>query len=162
MRPFCAADQSAVKPSTATKHSDRLAKIPQKNTGIERTVRSILNSWGLRFRLNNRDLPGSPDLANRTKQWAVFVNGCYWHHHENCRRATTPKTNRSFWLQKFRDNRARDSRVTRELGDMGYTCCTIWECEVKDDPSVARAKLQDFAQSIQEKHSASERDRAGR
>lgn len=89
----------------------------------------LLRAMGLRYRKNVRTLPGSPDFANRRAAWAVFVNGCYWHHHTGCRRATVPKTNREFWIKKFAANRRRDARAVRELRLRGLQVLIIWECE---------------------------------
>jgi DNA mismatch endonuclease (patch repair protein) len=102
----------------------------QKDTQPEILVRRALHRLGHRFRVQNRDLPGSPDAANRKRRWAVFVHGCYWHAHEGCPRHTIPKRNRAFWLEKFRANRARDERAAAELREQGYRVFTIWECEV--------------------------------
>ena len=74
--------------------------------------------WGSPYRKNVRSLPGSPDFANKSRKWAVFVHGCFWHRHTGCRRATTPNANRDFWLAKFVANRTRDRaghpRVARD------------------------------------------------
>ena len=59
----------------------------------------------------------------------LFVHGCFWHRHPGCRKASTPKKNREFWLSKFRDNKARDARVLQQLRDMGYASITVWQCE---------------------------------
>ena len=118
--------------------SRRLARFGHETSTPERVVRSFLSSAGLRFRTSNRDLPGSPDVANRTKKWAVFVHGCYWHHHTGCYRATVPTRNRAFWLAKFRDNRRRDRRVVSELERQGFTVSVVWECEVVEPHTLAR------------------------
>lgn len=102
---------------------------------------------GFRFRVDNRDLPGRPDLANRRRRWVIFVNGCFWHRHRGCRRTTTPKRNRDFWIEKFRANVARDHRVTRQLIDVGFTVLTIWEC-VADDQRALERTLRQFAQAL--------------
>ena len=104
----------------------------QKDTKPEILVRRLLHRLGHRFRVGNRDLPGSPDAANRSRRWAVFVHGCYWHAHEGCPRHTIPKRNREFWMEKFRANRERDQRVAGELEADGYTVLTVWECETQD------------------------------
>lgn len=111
--------------------SARLGRIHQKDTEPEMAVRAVLHSMGLRYRVRNRDLPGSPDIANRKKKWAVFVHGCFWHRHARCSRATTPKRNAEFWRAKFVANRARDRRVIRKLRGMGFEVVVIWECETK-------------------------------
>ena len=112
--------------------SARLGRIRQHGTSAELTVRKLLHSLGHRFRVHNRDLPGSPDIANRSRKWAVFVHGCFWHQHPGCRRATTPTRNRSFWLKKFEANRVRDARVQAMLRDDGYRVTVVWECEAED------------------------------
>lgn len=111
--------------------SQRLARIRQRGTSAELFVRRILASLGLRYRTENRDLPGSPDLANRTRRWAVFVHGCYWHAHEGCVRATVPKRNRAFWEAKFVANRARDTRALLALRRRGFQAVVVWECELE-------------------------------
>lgn len=121
--------------------SQRMAGVRQKNTSPELAVRRALTALGLRYRINNRDLPGSPDIANRSQRWAVFVHGCYWHRHEGCHRATTPKRNRDFWVAKFAANVARDARALAALQDLGYVTVVIWECETKDEPATVASRL---------------------
>ena len=86
-------------------------------------------------------------MANRSKKWAVFVHGCYWHHHAGCRRATVPTRNRAFWLAKFRDNRRRDRRVVSQLGAAGFTVAVIWECELAK-PRVFSQKLSKVVRAV--------------
>lgn len=116
-----------VRPSPAT--SARMAGIRQKGTRIEAIVATQLRALGQHYRKNVKQLPGSPDFANRSRRWAIFVNGCFWHHHTACRKATTPKTNTVFWTTKFRDNRSRDARNIRRLRRDGFQVMVIWECE---------------------------------
>jgi DNA mismatch endonuclease (patch repair protein) len=113
--------------------SRRLGKIRQRDTTAEQRVRRALWALGLRYRVGVRGLPGSPDLANRSARWAVFVHGCYWHSHRGCPRATVPKRNRSFWLDKFAANRARDARVRRALRRLGFLVFVVWECQALDE-----------------------------
>jgi DNA mismatch endonuclease, patch repair protein len=113
------------------KTSARLGRIRQRNTEPEVVVRRVLRELGHSYRISNRDLPGSPDVANRRARWAVFVNGCFWHRHSGCIRTTTPKRNRAFWLAKFRSNRARDRRVVMALHARGYRVVVVWECDTK-------------------------------
>jgi DNA mismatch endonuclease Vsr len=111
--------------------SRRLARFGHETTEPERLVRRYLFAQGYRFRVHNRDLPGSPDIANRSRRWAVFVHGCFWHHHIRCSRATVPARNRAFWLAKFRDNHRRDRRVVTELEKHAFVVAVLWECQVK-------------------------------
>ncbi len=125
--------------------SERLGRVRQKGTDAELRVRKAARELGLHYRLNNRDLPGSPDLANRRRRWAVFVHGCFWHRHDGCRRATTPKRNRDFWVAKFEANVARDERTQRALKSAGWRVVVIWECETLSSRAVGEriASLSD-------------------
>jgi DNA mismatch endonuclease Vsr len=119
-----------------------MARVRQKGTAAELIVASWLRSLGASYRLNVRELAGSPDFANRTRKWAIFVHGCFWHRHARCKRTTTPKSNKEFWRKKFADNRRRDARVVRELRRQGFRVVIVWECEVDDDVAV-RSKLSE-------------------
>ncbi len=111
--------------------SRRMAGIRQRHTLPELLVRQALSALGLRYRLANRDLPGSPDLANRSRRWALFVHGCFWHAHMDCRLATMPKRNRPFWEAKFAANRRRDRAKERALRRLGFRVFVVWQCELK-------------------------------
>jgi DNA mismatch endonuclease (patch repair protein) len=131
--------KSSSRLETTTATSARMGRIRRTGTTPELAVRKVFAAHGLRYRLNNRDLPGAPDLANRGKRWAVFVHGCFWHRHEGCSRSTTPKSNAAFWISKFQDNVMRDQTAVRSLRDMGFQVAVIWECEVAASASqVAR------------------------
>jgi DNA mismatch endonuclease, patch repair protein len=121
----------------------QMAAVRQRGTMPELAVRRAATAAGLRYTLSNRDLPGSPDLANRARRYAVFVHGCFWHRHSGCRRTTTPARNHGFWMEKFAANVARDRRVVRALRALGYAVVTVWECEASDAARLARklAKL---------------------
>jgi DNA mismatch endonuclease, patch repair protein len=118
--------------------SQRLGRVRQKGTKPELEVRRVIHVLGHRFRIDNRDLPGSPDVANRARRWVVFVHGCFWHQHPGCRRATVPKRNHSFWVAKFEANRRRDRRVAAALRRQGYTVMTTWECEARVPERLSR------------------------
>jgi DNA mismatch endonuclease, patch repair protein len=113
---------------TTTKISIRMSNVRQRGTEPELLTRQIATSLGLRYTLRNKDLPGSPDLANRSKKWALFVHGCFWHRHPGCKRASTPRTNRQFWSTKFERNVERDAKAIRVLRRMHYKVAVIWEC----------------------------------
>jgi DNA mismatch endonuclease (patch repair protein) len=125
-----------------------MALVRSTNTGPERAVRAQIHALGVRFRLHNKDLPGSPDVANRKRRWAIFVNGCFWHAHAGCRRATLPKTNRPFWRTKLERNRNRDRLVTAELTARGYRVLTVWECELKKERRLRRRLEIFFAKLV--------------
>ena len=114
----------------------RLARQRQRDTSPELAVRRALTRLGKRYRIAPGSLPGSPDLANRTAGWAIFVHGCYWHHHPGCRRATLPKNNRAWWQSKFEANRERDERKTTDLHALGLRVLVVWECETKNEDAL--------------------------
>ena len=103
----------------------------RKDTKPELLVRRHLHAQGLRFRLDVRKLPGSPDIVLARHRVAVFVHGCYWHQHEGCRFATVPKSNRGFWAGKFARNIERDQRSMAALLHMGWRVAVVWECSLR-------------------------------
>jgi len=135
------AGKKALRTDAAT--SARMGRVRQSGTEPEMTVRRAASMLGLRYTVRNKDLPGSPDLANRSRQWAIFVHGCYWHRHEGCHKATTPRTNTEFWLNKFSRNVARDAAARNTLQRQGYEVLTFWQCELEADrpPTSRLARL---------------------
>lgn len=127
--------------------STLMRRVKQRGTTAELAVAECCRNIGLRYRLNVQSLPGSPDLANKKDRWAIFVNGCFWHQHEGCRRATLPKANGEFWREKFAANRARDERKARDLGGLGFRVLVIWECEAACEDQLRR-KVQMWAKRV--------------
>lgn len=109
-----------------------MKRVRQKRTTAEERVAAVLRELGVHYRRNVRSLPGSPDFANKKRGWAIFVMGCFWHHHTGCPRATVPKRNREFWERKFRDNRNRDAAKVRALRARGFRVILVWECAALD------------------------------
>lgn len=129
------AGKKALRTDAAT--SARMGRIRQSGTEPEMAIRRAVATLGLRYTVKNRDLPGSPDLANRSRRWAIFVHGCYWHRHAGCHKATTPRTNTEFWLSKFSRNVARDEAARTELERRGYRVLTFWQCELETSRGVS-------------------------
>ena len=123
------------------KRSKVMAAIRGRDTGLEIAVRSIVHRLGYRFVLNDRSLPGSPDLVLPRLGTVIFVHGCYWHRHRGCRYAMTPKTRRAFWQTKFDANVARDRRSAARLRRLGWSVLTVWECQLRH-PERVRARLE--------------------
>jgi len=113
--------------------SERMSRICGKDTKPELYVRRTLHRLGYRYRLHRRDLPGAPDLVFPSRKKVIFVHGCFWHAHENCKIAHRPKTRRIFWDAKFKRNKERDRNNAKLLKKMGWDICIIWECEIKND-----------------------------
>lgn len=105
--------------------------VRQAHTGPEVAVRKLLHALGLRFRLQRRDLPGTPDIVLPKHKTVIFVHGCFWHRHTGCSRATTPKTRVEFWREKFNRNVIRDQEKERALVGIGWRVLTVWECETR-------------------------------
>jgi DNA mismatch endonuclease (patch repair protein) len=119
--------------------SRRMANIRQKATTPENLFAAWLRKNGIHASRQARDLPGSPDFANRRRRWAVWVHGCFWHRHRGCPRTTTPKRNRAFWVAKFAANVARDRRNRKALRALGYSTFQVWECALeKHTPALQR------------------------
>lgn len=117
-----------------------MSRVRSDDTGPEIRVRKVAHALGLRFRLHRKDLPGHPDIVFPKWRIVLFVNGCFWHRHPGCKKATTPKSNVEFWERKFEANVARDGRERIELERLGWKVAVVWECETKT-PAAIRARL---------------------
>ena len=125
--------------------SRNMSAIKSKNTKPEIKVRKILHSMGYRFRLHRKDLPGSPDIVLPKYKTIIFVHGCFWHRHENCKYASTPKTRPAFWESKFNENIKRDRTNQNNLIKLGWKVLVIWECELKNTNISNIRKLFDMS-----------------
>ena len=112
--------------------SQMMARIRSKNTKPEVLTRSAVQALGLRFRNHVDGLPGKPDLANKTRKWAIFVHGCFWHSHAGCRLASSPKSNTGYWTDKLARNKSRDADKIAALEARGFRVLVVWECDVRD------------------------------
>lgn len=117
---------------TKKQRSENMRKIKSKDTSIEVKVRKYLYHHGFRYRKNVKELPGTPDIVLDKYKVAIFVNGCFFHHHNNCRLAYIPKSNTDFWIKKFNRNIENDIKHINQLEQMDYKVITVWECEIKD------------------------------
>jgi DNA mismatch endonuclease, patch repair protein len=111
--------------------SSMMSGIRSRNTRPEMKVRSALHRAGFRFRLHAAGLLGKPDLVFPKHRVVLFVHGCYWHRHEGCRIASTPSSNREFWVGKFEANVKRDWQARETLLVAGWRVAVVWECETR-------------------------------
>ena len=111
--------------------SRNMSAIRSKNTRPEIYFRKLLFSKGYRYRLNSSQVPGHPDIYLKKYNTAVFVHGCFWHRHDGCKYAYTPKSRIEFWMKKFENNQRRDREVTKELSSGHIKQLIIWECTIK-------------------------------
>lgn len=111
--------------------SYNMSRIRGKNTKPELLVRRFLHARGYRYRLHVKDLPGKPDIVLPKYKTVIFVHGCFWHGHENCRYFVVPKTRTDWWLAKINGNTANDEKAEKALKDLGWRVITLWECSLK-------------------------------
>ena len=111
--------------------SQNMAKVKNKNTKPEIFLRKLLWHKGFRYRINYKKLPGSPDIYIPKYNAAIFVNGCFWHVHENCKYSSIPKNNHEFWKNKLEGNVERDKKNYAQLESMGVKVIVVWGCEIK-------------------------------
>lgn len=116
---------------TPEQRHKNMAAIHSSSTKPELKLRRALWSQGFRYRINEKDLPGKPDIVLPKYRTVVFVHGCFWHGHKGCKYYTVPKTNTEFWTAKVTRNQQRDQEVWRQLEAKGWAVIIVWECELK-------------------------------
>jgi DNA mismatch endonuclease (patch repair protein) len=115
---------------TQAERSTIMRSVRSSDTTPEMVVRRWLHRHGYRFRLHRKDLPGTPDIVLPKYRIAIFINGCFWHRHEGCKRASMPQTNTEYWEKKLTRNAERDRTSHEELAKLGWSVVIIWECEI--------------------------------
>jgi len=118
--------------------SEVMRRVKNKNTRPELIIRRLLHRRGFRFRLHRPDLPGRPDIVFPKHKKILLIHGCFWHRHEQCKRATTPVDNADYWRAKFERNVLRDLEVIAALTDLGWHVRVVWECDIKDRKKIDR------------------------
>lgn len=111
--------------------SYNMQQIKGKDTKPEMLVRKFLFANGYRYKLHDKKLPGKPDIVLPKYNSVIFVHGCFWHGHSNCRYFTIPKTNTDFWLKKITANKANDAKAIKALKKAGWKVMLVWECKLK-------------------------------
>lgn len=124
-----------------------MSRIKNKDTIPEKAVRSILHSLGFGYRLHDSSLPGKPDIVLKKYKTLIFVHGCFWHRHQGCKYAYTPKTRQDFWEKKFSQNVMRAEKVEKELSALGWIVLIIWECEIADAESLKEKLIHSLGMS---------------
>ena len=111
--------------------SKNMAAIKGKNTKPEMVVRKFLHGNGFRYKLHDKSLPGKPDIVLPKYKTVIFVHGCFWHGHKDCKYFVVPKTKTEWWLNKINGNIVNDTKVFKALRKDGWKIITIWECDLK-------------------------------
>jgi len=115
---------------TTERRSDNMRKIRSKDTKPEMRIRKLLFGLGYRFRLHRKDLPGKPDIVFTGRKRVIFVHGCFWHQHQDCREGRLPGSRQEYWIPKLKNNISRDQKHTVELQKLGWKVLVIWECQI--------------------------------
>ena len=127
--------------------SQMMSRIQSQDTRPEVLTRAAVHRMGRRFRKHVTDLPGKPDMANKSAKWAIFVHGCFWHSHNNCKLASSPKTNTDYWTEKLKRNQERDAVKVSELQARGFHVLIVWECEIRNGEAL-KESLESFFESF--------------
>ena len=123
------------------KRSEVMSKIKGKNTKPEIILRSQLFKQGFRFRIHQKNLPGKPDIVLSKYRTVIFVHGCFWHYHKDCREGRIPSTNSKYWKEKLQRNIARDKANIKALRKDKWKVFVIWECEIEKQLERTMKKL---------------------
>lgn len=130
------------------RRSWNMSRIKGRDTIPERKLRSCLHRLGFRFRIHEKKLPGKPDVVLPKYRTVIFVHGCFWHRHDSCKYAATPKSNESFWLEKFRGTLERDERNLNALKKLGWQVVIAWECEIKSNVDQVAQRIASHLEEI--------------
>lgn len=120
------------------KRSEIMSRIKGARTGPEHQVAGLLRKVRVRYRRHVKSLRGQPDFVVPSAKTVIFVHGCFWHGHGNCKRASLPSTNRPFWRKKISGNAKRDARISRYLRRQGWHVITVWQCKLRKPERVMR------------------------
>ena len=123
-----------------------MSQIKAKNTKPEMLVRKFLHAQGFRYSLHNKKLPGKPDIVLAKYKTIIFIHGCFWHGHKNCKYFVIPKTRTRWWINKINSNKANDEKVVKALRKDGWKVITVWECQLK--PAKTEKTLSSLVKKI--------------
>ena len=131
---------------TPKKRSWNMSRIGGKDTRPEKQMRSLLHAKGYRFKLSDKDLPGRPDIILPKYRAVIFVHGCFWHRHPDCKYAYTPKSRVDFWKEKFEQNVKRDKKNLSLLRTSDWLTIVVWECEIKENAEDVLNRVSEILQ----------------
>jgi DNA mismatch endonuclease (patch repair protein) len=118
---------------TKQQRSYCMSRIRSKNTAPEKRIRKFLTNYGLKYRLNVSKLPGKPDVVISRIKKVIFINGCFWHQHKNCKKQSMPKSNQQYWIKKLNRNVQKQKEDIKKLKKLGWSPYLIWECQTKNE-----------------------------
>ena len=132
-----------------SKRSEVMSKIKGKETKSEIVVRKYLFSKGLRYRKNVKELPGKPDIVLPKYKTIIFIHGCFWHFHQNCKESHLPSSNTEYWKVKLEKNVERDQKNITLLSSAGWKVIVVWECEL-ETITLLNTRLERLAEEIRQ------------
>lgn len=138
----------------AQHRSENMRRIRSNDTKPEVLLRCLLHRAGFRFRLHRKDLPGKPDIVFPSRRKAIFVHGCFWHQHPQCREGRMPSTRQNYWKPKLERNVARDAAATEKLRDLGWDVLVVWECQIENVPAHELSRITEWLAKIEENQQA--------
>ena len=127
---------------TKSKRSEIMSRVKNRRTAPEDEIAVLLKRLGVKYQRNVSDLPGQPDFVIKSKKTVVFVNGCFWHGHPNCKRGKFPDSNRTFWENKIAKNKRRDRRIAVKLRKKGWHIITVWQCRLRKPKQIEKRFLR--------------------
>jgi DNA mismatch endonuclease (patch repair protein) len=116
---------------TKEQRSFNMSQIKSKNTKPEMLVRRFLHANGFRYKLHDKTLPGKPDIVLPKYRTVIFIHGCFWHGHKDCKYFVVPKTRTEWWMNKINGNIANDKKAVTALKKEGWKIIMLWECDLK-------------------------------
>jgi DNA mismatch endonuclease, patch repair protein len=129
---------------TPQERSERMRRVRSRDTRPELRLRRLVWSMGYRYRKSRRSVIGNPDIAFVSRKLAIFLHGCFWHRHDCPMGNRTPKSRVDFWRDKFDRNVRRDEEVMERLATAGWRVAIVWECELKNDPTLVEHRLREL------------------
>jgi DNA mismatch endonuclease (patch repair protein) len=131
---------------TPAQRHKNMSNIRSKNTSPEKQIRSALYKAGFRYRICDKRYTGTPDIVLPRYYAVIFINGCFWHAHENCKYFKIPKSNQDFWIKKFNHNKEHDKQVLQAYKDKCWRVCIVWECSIRGKNT--KQKVENVSQQI--------------
>ncbi len=134
----------------ASRRSANMSRIRSKHTKPELLLRSMLHEAGYRFRLHRKDLPGKPDIVFPGRKKVIFVHGCFWHQHSECREGRLPATRLDYWVPKLQGNVQRHANAVAALTQQGWSSLILWDCQIQADTVAALSAAERFLDEPQQ------------
>lgn len=118
---------------TPDQRRKNMRRIKSKDTKPEVLLRKALWHCGLRYRKNDKRLPGKPDIVLTKQKIIIFVDGDFRHGRDMEKIQQQIKSNSEYWLPKIARNVERGREVNEILLAQGWLVLRFWESDIKKD-----------------------------